>query len=423
MKKIALILLGATIFTGLVHLSLAAQPPGSTTAPYTLSYSARLSSSTGTPVTTAQDVRFSIWTGSDFTAADLLPSGAIDPAAPGFTGWQETHTVTPDVNGLFQVRLGTISTLPNFTLANDVYLEVDVEPSGSPLTSFEVLDPSGSTADTNDRFPLDSSAYAINADTVDNHDAGSGPDQIPILDPGGLLPISTIPGGTNGDTFILDNNNDAPATVKLQFGNTLNKFLEYDPTFGYFNFNDNVNITGNLTTTGTINGVIIGPSNRSDALAPEYNDSVIIRDGTNNEGKLESFYVDADGAPGNTNINYYHWTTLQTGPQDIDIVIRYTLAEGFLGWQAIPMQFTYRTGTSSAADNHLDITAEDTAGNPIPLTGATNLTSTGFTTTSITFPSGSTFIPDQPITIHIKSTATNVGSADAGRIQFNYNGT
>lgn len=425
MKKTTSLLFGTIIFTGiisrLIQLTFAA-----TTVPYTVSYSARLTNAGGLPVTTAQDVRFSLWSGSDFTPADLLPSGAIDPAAPGFTGWQETHAVTPDSKGLFQVRLGSITTLPNFNSSTDVNLQVDVKPSGSPLTSFEVLDPDGNTANTTDRFPLDSSAFAINADTLDNHDAGAAAGQIPFLDGSGLLPISTVPGGTNADTFTLDNDNTAGAgLITLQFGNTLGKLLEYNNTLGFFNFNDNVNITGDLTTTGTVNGVTItpssvGPYDQSINFDPQYGDGVIQQDTANvggNEGKLEELFSSLD------NLNYYHWNTTKGTLQDIFLVIRANVPEGFAAWQATPVQFTYRTGTALAADNILDVTMTDTTGASVALSaGASTLTSTTFATTPITFTGSPTFTPGQPFTITVKLSATNAGSADAGRLQLNYNG-
>lgn len=418
-------ILFAFCFAGLLQQATAAPPPGATTVPYTVSYSARLTSAGGTPVTTTQSVRFSLWTDADFDATDLLGSGAIDPAAGGYAGWNETHTVTPDANGLFQVRLGTITTLPNFATSTQVFLEVDVKPVADPLTSFEVLDPDGSTANLTDRFPLDSAAFAINADTLDNHDAGTAAGEIPFLDGAALLPISTIPGGTNTETFILDDDDTivGPGSIALQFGNTLGKFLEYDNALGWFNFNDNVNVTGNLTVTGTINGVSIGPYAQSIVYEPEYADGVISADGTANNGKLEVFFADTDGSPGNNNFNYYHWTTSKPALQDMDIVIRTTLPTGFVSWQATPVELTYRTGTALAADNQVDMVIEDTAGTAIALTGATGLTSATFATTSVTFGGAPTFTAGSPMTIKIKMTAKNTGSADIARLKLNYNGS
>jgi hypothetical protein len=373
-----------------------------------------------------------LWTGNNFNpVTDLLPGGGINPAGVGYAGWIETHTVTPDANGLFHVRLGSINVLPNFTSAVHVYLQVEVKNNGLPLTSFECLDPDGIATNNNDRYPLDSSAFTINADTVDNFDVGFAANQIPSLDGGGLLPISSIPGATNADTFILDNNNTippgGPGSVKLQFGNVLGKFLEYDAAATWFNFNDDVNITGNLTTTGTINGAVVntstvGPYDQSLAYEPVYSDSVIQQDGTANLGKLENFYLDDDGIPGNNNYNYYKWTTQQGPLQDIDLVLRVLLPEGFQSWKAVPVTFKYKTKDGLVADNKIDISIEDTAGNSVILAGAANLVSAVFTTTNITFGGAPAWTAGQPITIKIKLSAKNIGAAYAGRISLNYNG-
>lgn len=448
--------------------------PGTTTAPYTVSYSARLTDTGGTPITTAQTVRFSLWTDADFDATDLLGSGAIDPAAGGYAGWFEEHTVTPDSNGLFHVELGSTTTLPNVTLATHVFLQVDVKPSASPLTAYEVLDPTGSTADTTDRHRLNSAFYAINADTVDNADVGTGPGNLVVLDGSSLFPVAVIPGGTNADSFVIDADDSVGAgTIPLIFGTTLAQVLEYDIGASYFNFSDDVNITGDLTVTGnanfsgssefhmrevadeatadctTVDEVVLdttenriyvcvtpgspgtwaatggagGTYAQSIVIEPEYEDGVIVGDGTDNKGKVESFFADTDGDPGNANINYYRWTTRQATIQDIDLVIRVDLPDGFTGFQATPVQLTYRTADGVVANNHIDVEIEDTAGAAIALTGGTGLTSAAaFTTTGITFGGAPTFTAGEQITIKIRPHSISSGFADVGKITINYVG-
>lgn len=401
----------------------AAPPPGSTTAPYTISYSGRLTSG-GLPVTTSQTMRFSIWTDDDVDAGDFTGGGAIDTGSAGYAGWTEEQVVTPDSNGLFHLRLGSVTTLPNFSDATHKYLQVEVKPIASPITSYEVMDPDGSTANLNDRHPLNSSAFTINADTVDNHDVGTGPDQIPFLDALSKLPIPTIPGGTNSDNFILDFDDTvaSPSPITLQFGNTLNKTLSYDTLNTWFHFNDDVDISGNLSITGTLNGAAVGLYSQTSVYEPEYEDSTYQGDGSNNNGTLQIFYEDVDGAPGNDNYNNYKWSSNQTSLQDFDIIARVQVPEGFTSLQATPLTFVYKTDTASASDNIVDIMVEDTDGNAVTLTGATSLTSTSFTTASITFTGAPTFTAGQQFTVKIKLSAKNTGAAYAGRLTFNYNG-
>lgn len=453
----------------------AAPPPGTTTTPYTVSYSAKLADSVGTPITTTQQIRFSLWSDADVDPTDYLGSGAIDPLAGGFSGWRETHNVTPDSNGLFHLQLGSINTLPNFTVPNHIYLQVDVKANGAPDTSYETLDPDGNTANLTDRHPVNSTAFAINSDTVDNRDVGLNAGEIPYLDGSAQLPVSTIPGGTDEDSFILDFDNSvaAPGTISLQFGGTLAKSLEYDLAANYFNFNDHVNVSGDLTVTGSadfssssefhmrevadealadcttvdelvldttenriyscsspgspgtwvaVSGTAGSSYNQSISFEPEYDGVVYDQDGTNNRGKLEIKFADTDGVPGNGNYNYYLWTTRNSSRQDIDLTIRTRIPEGFTGWQAVPVNFTYRTQTGLLADNQIDITIEDTNGNPVTLTGASALVNTAWNTTNITYAGAPVWAPGQPITIKIKLSATSAGAAYAGNLKLNYAG-
>lgn len=473
------VLLPAMYVTGIFLLLTigvsAAPPPGVTTSPYTVSYSAKLADSSGNPVTTTQQIRFSLWSDADVDPTDYLGSGAIDPLATGFSGWQETHNVTPDSNGLFHLQLGSINTLPNFTVPNHIYLQVDVKPNGAPDTSYETLDPDGNTANLTDRHPVNSTAFAINSDTVDNRDVGLNAGEIPYLDGSAQLPVSTVPGGTEEDNFILDFDDSvsAPDSITLQFGNTLAKVLEYDLAANYFNFNDDVNITGDLTVTGnadfstsaefhmrevadesvadctTIDELVLdttenriyscsapgspgtwvavsggggGSYNQTKVFEAEYNDSVYSQDGTNNRGKLEIKFADTDGIPGNNNYTYYDWTTRNASTQDIDLIIRTTLPEGFTGWQAVPVTFTYRTLTGLTADNQLDLTIEDSNGNPVALTGATGLANSSWTTANISFVGAPVWTAGTPITIKIKMSATSAGAAYAGNLTLNYAG-
>lgn len=397
--------------------------------PYTMSYSARLTNTSGAAIATTQTIRFSLWTSTDFTTANLLVNGQINPVAANFTGWEEVYDITPDTNGLFTVSLGSIVPLNTFPLSTDMYLQVEVKPLAAADTVYEVLDPQGNTADTVDRFALNSNAFAMNADMVDNRDIGNAANNIPALDALGKLNISTIPGGTNAINFILDNSNIivGAGSVSLQFGQTLAKILEYNNAMGYFNFNDDLNIMGNLTTTGTINNVTInsttvGPYDQSINFEPLYASAIIERDGANNRGTLENLFIDVDGGAGNNNVNYYKWTTQQTSLQDIDVVLRIKIPEGFVSWQATPIEFIYKTDNLLTADNKLDLTLEDTNGATVTLTNASNLTSTSFTTSNVTFIGTPTFTPGQSVTLKVKLTARNGFAAYAGKLKLNYNG-
>ncbi|MBD3327852.1 hypothetical protein GF340_00950 [Candidatus Peregrinibacteria bacterium] len=475
-KKLKILILLVLIIVLIPTIIMAAPPPGATTAPYTVSYSGKLADSGGTPITTGQNIRFSIWSDNDVDASDYLGTGAIDVSSTGYEGWQETHSITPDANGIFHVQLGSINTLPNFNSSNHLYVQIEVKPAGAPDTGYEVLDPDGNTANTTDRHAINSSMFAVNSDTVDNADTGTDPGNIPVLTPSGTLPISTIPGGTESDLFIIDFNNDATAAdnIAIQFGELLGKILEYDLTNGYFNFNDSVNVTGDLSVTGSftttggldfssattfsiretadvltadcarVNEIILDTtanviykctaigtpgtwvptgSNTSQAksiyLQPEYPNATVFADLTDNKGKLESSFVDTDGQPGNENINFYQWTTRQSSMQDIDMIIRVDLPQGFQSFDTNPIEIDYKTFDTNTSNNKVDVFLEDTTGTSVSLNNSADLVSSTWNSSVITFNGVPTFTAGEAITLKIKLSANNAGTAQIGRIRLN----
>lgn len=428
--------LGVLSLVAGIQLALAAPPPGATTAPYQLTYTAKLTNSAAVPVTTPQSVRFSIWTDSDWDAIDFDGAGNINPAAPGYAAWQETYTVTPNADGIFTVNLGSQATLPNFTNSVHLFLEVDVKPQASPNTAFEVLDPAGNIADTNDRKPINSSPYAINADTVDNRDAGNGPNNIPVLDGSGKLSYGVLPDGANSDTFTLDQDNNAPGNViTLQFGQAIAQYLRWNNPANSFELSNSLNINGNLSFTGgaAITGAVIdggvntiqnipfsaiAPHAKQIRLSPAYDSAVLSEDGSDNKGTMKLMYEDL--GPGNRH-NFYNWSSNLPVAQDLDLVFRYQLPTEFVSFTATPITFTYQTSDAVVANNSTTITLMDTAGSPVTLVGATNLASVAWTDANITFAGAPTFTAGNYIEFRIKSSAIVGKYVRLGDIVLNYN--
>jgi len=437
--RIGLICLFSTLLLISAQIGLAAKPPGATTAPYLMTYTAKLVNATGVPVVTAQTIRFSIWSDSDWDAADVDGLGDITLLAPGFTGWQETYTVTPNIDGIFTVNLGSLTTLPNFTLSNDVYLEVDVKPSAAPNTSFEVLDPDGNTANLTDRKPINSAPNAINADTVDNRDASNTADNIPVLDALGKLIFGVIPDAVNANTFTLDQDNNSPSNIiTLQFGNTIAEFLRWNDVPNRFEFSNNLNINGDLSFSGTgnitgatIDGTLNTFSNipftaiashlKSIRLSPAYDSAVLSPDGSSNNGTMKLLYE--NGGP-TSRYNYYNWTTGLVAAQDLDIVVRYQLPTDFVSFTVTPLTFTYQTADLISANNNVDLSLLDSGGVAVTLVGASTLTSAAvWADASITFIGAPTFTAGSFIEFKIKATSINGGKyARIGDLVLNYNG-
>lgn len=411
----------------------------STTTPATLNYQGRLLDSANVPLSGNYTFRFSLWNTADWVAGDTLAGGAINTGSAGYANWNEIHNVTTGTFGLFNMSLGSTVTLPNFNANIHKYLQVEVKAAGQPDTSYEILDPQGNTGDAVDRKTLHDQAYAENADTVDNAEVGTSAGDLAVLGAGGVWDIARMPAGTNTDIFQIDADDDAAGgMVQLSFGSALlNQILSYDPNGiavgnGWFNFSDDVNIQGNLTTTGTVNGVNVNnipftnlaTRAKTTRLKPHFPGAVAEAIGVgSHRGKIQSHFVDDDGAGGPNNFSYYQWTTQQAGINDYDIVLRWRLPDDFVSWQATPLVFRYKTGTNNLADNDIDITIEDTTGTAIgTLTGGNNLVSNIWTTTNIGFGGSGTFAAGSEITIYIKMSATNAGAVLVGDFAFNYNG-
>lgn len=399
-----------------------------TTTPNLIPYEGILKDAGGTPITTAQSFRFSFWVDGDFSAGvDRDGVGSIPLAAPGFSGFSEVQIITPDVAGFFQLNIGSVSgTIPDFITTTHLFLQVEVKPSASPDTAYETLDIDG-IDNSNDRQAVGTLPYSRNSDFIDNAELGTSEGDIVTLGAGDVFPTTFIPGGTDADDFIIDANGDAPGLTRLSFGDLLNdQILQFDPDGvavgdGWFEFTDDVNIQGDLTVTGTINGVTLGPQNITTTLTPEYPNATVDGDESDNRGRMEVFFVDTDGPGSPENINYYRWTTQQAAMQDFDVIVRFRLPDGFTSFQATPLTLSYRTSDNNVLNNKIDVQVEDSIGALVPgMAGNTDLTSAGaFASSNITF-GGGTFTAGSQITIRIKASALSGSFADIADLAISF---
>lgn len=489
-----------------------------TTDPQKFVYNGRLLDAAGDPITTAHSMRFSFWTTADYTSAVINGDGSINTGHATYADWHEVHTVTPNSDGYFSVELGSvtslwdISTLPVATLLG-MYLQVEVKASAAADTAYELLDIDGSS-DSIDRSQVDSVPFALNADFIDQREVGTASGDLAILTDGGVWDASLIPIGTNQSSFIIDNDNTEAADITLQFGQTLGKTLQYDQGNSYFDFNDNVNIQGNITLTGTVDGVdisslasadtahlkvtdaggitvnvaegsytlrgvttnyagasaqsltdnatnyvyinssglqintsgfptdqsfiqlaevitasgdITGISDRralssdnreisvDDALVPQYANAAYHADGSDNVGQLVVHYDEGNDK------NYYQWTSTRSSLNDYDVVVNYKLPSDFLRWETTALQISYRTASSNIANSKMDIFVYDTNGNSVTLSGSsTDLASTSWTSTSLSFSGSPTWAAGQDFVIRYRLYSKDEIGVHLGETMFHY---
>ena len=400
-------------------------------------YNGILKDSDGNPITTAKTFRFSLWTSDDFVSLnDLTGAGAINTGSASYASWKEFQTITPDSNGYFEIRVGITSgdPWPNFHDMQYPYLQVEIKNSIDSDSLYQRIFPDGADS-TDDRFDIGSEPFARNSDYLDNKEIGTSTGDIVILGADNVFPTSVIPAGTDTNSWSIDSDDSATEKITLSFGSLLsNHVLEWDPDGvavgdGWFNFNDDVNIQGNLTVTGNIDipnlqFTDIQPRAKVIQLIPEFANTTIDQLGAGtHRGKLEGFFDDTDGPGAPNNMSHYMWTSRQATIEDISLVVRWRVPDDFTSWQANPVVLQYKTDTALAADNRIDVLIDDTTGTNIAgLTDGSSLVNTSYTTTNIGFGGEGTFTAGSEITIYIKMSATSAGGAYVGDISFNYNG-
>jgi len=190
----------------------------------------------GDPIITALDIRVSLWDAYDVRSEDVDGNGDIYTSALHYGDYQTTFTITPDGNdyftppfyGHYQINTADLPIFPDPIGADNLFVQVEYKNQGDPNTSYQVYD-----------FVDDPPWQNITRHLlVDN------------------ISFVTYDGGprTNNNTFTLDANNNATTEIKLEFGETLAESLQWSIASERFELSDDLDITGNLTLTGTADG-------------------------------------------------------------------------------------------------------------------------------------------------------------------------
>ncbi|MGL5830973.1 MAG: beta strand repeat-containing protein [Candidatus Altimarinota bacterium] len=135
-----------------------------------------------------------------------------------------------------------------------------------------------------------------------------------------------------------------------------------------------------LQELGAVTGAN-APNNGVLSFYPEFPDTVIFPDGTNNVGTLQSLYDDTNDQ------HYYGWTSNNATTQDMDLRFRFSLPADFS--DVNDFTYSFRTGTTTEADNDVEYrvfnATNETAGDPT-LCGSdtTNTSANAWTAGTIT---------------------------------------
>lgn len=224
---------------------------------------------------------------------------------------------------------------------------------------------------------------------------------------------ANIRGGLSASGTIRTDGNLSGSTLTVDGALTLRGVTYNAPTAqgaGSLTNDGAGNLTWTATSIGNGSGGIL-------SMHPEYPNAIYFSSGSSFIGQLTA----SGGTSGLE--NSYVWTTTRATLQDYWVSVRVRVPDNFSSWDPVkPIEFRYKTGTSTAAENHLTVRLRDTAGAIVNLTGASGLANTSFTTASITGPEASgTWTPKGYFTVYVKLASTSTASANAAASFINFN--
>ncbi len=175
--------------------------------------------------------------------------------------------------------------------------------------------------------------------------------------------------------------------------------------------------SGNLSWATTSVGVSSGAYL---SFHPEYPNAAYFASGSTVVGTLTRDYDTTNKE------TFYRWTSSLGTIQDYWVAVRVKVPKNFSTWSTTPIQFRYRTHSTSTAVNVLKVRLLDTTGADVAISGGSGLasgTADTWTTASITNVTGGTYTPEGYITVLIKAASTSAGWSDFGFLNINWSST
>lgn len=428
----------------LAHPASAAQ-----TVPYKINYQGRLTNASGAQLADGNyNMKFRLYS----------------VATGGTATWTETRDASTQQvavsGGQFAVQLGDVTALsPSMFTSQPLYLEVEL-PTPATATCNTVGCASWAEGPMTPRQALASSAYAMNADTVDGIDGAN----IATLDGsnhftgattnidgdvylnggffesmgnaefdaqsyfyGDMYMYNTSPtalrvrdGANTTDLFVADTTNmvvkvGLPSSATATLGSTvklLTTSAEFNGAVRIGNATDGVDISS--TTGFVLNGA--ARHSKATVLIPEYANAVLdAGSGSNNTGTMTSKFDLT------TRRNYYKWTTTSATAQSYDVVVQVPIPSDFSAW-ASTTPITVDTYTANTSTGPITLEARDTAGAVVTGMNFGSITPSAATTwqsVSAGAISG-TYTPGGYMTLRLRMTSPTNGDTRIGNITLNY---
>src|SRR3989339_768620 len=145
---------------------------------------------------------------------------------------------------------------------------------------------------------------------------------------------------------------------------------------------------------------------------PTFEGAAYDGDGSENVGQLTASHSGA------LMKNYYQWTSTRPTLQDYDVVLKVPLSSDFISWATIPITVAYRSSSADSANNRMDISVYDTAGNAVTLVGSsTELASATWTTTTLSFAGAPTWTPGGELLLKIKLSPKDTAQMQLGFVK------
>ena len=389
------------LFSSFLALQSHPQAAAVTTVPTKINFQGRLTDSSGNIRADGQyNMTFRLYT---------VNSG-------GSAVWTEVRETTNRVqltNGLFSVRLGDVTPIPESLFASGaLYLEIEL-PTPATVNCSTASCGSYTEGPMTPRNQLATSAYAFNSDTLDGYDSSA----------------FAVQAGSNTFTQAQTIRVTSTSALSIQNGSSVN-VLNVDTsaqsiTIGSTGSNGIVLGTGQFTLYGNAR------SSETVSLHPEYPGATFTGDGSNNTGSLSSDFCSGTSrlsinttvcAATETN-NYYQWTTTQGTAQDYDLYVRYRM----------PSNYSPGSMTNLVIDGWGTTTATEqviltfySSGSATPCATLSNAVTSNAAWTSATSASPlglCSIVADDVVTFKIHLVAGQNNYARAGKITFGYRGT